>query len=198
MPTAEEIRTTTIARGRAIKRANALTALLCGGVPAAVLGVLFPSHPGRWIIGFLVGLLWANGFEYVYHRFLLHPPSSFLGQRHLLHHMSVGTPTEAEQVNLGGSPAWVALLFLINGAPIVLSDLVFGWRVVPGILVGFVVYVLAVEEIHWRIHLGEWLPPGLHFAREYHLSHHERSDERFNVFLPLFDWLFGSLRSRTS
>jgi hypothetical protein len=29
------------------------------------------------------------------------------------------------------------------------------------------------------------------------LAHHEHSDERFNVFLPLFDWLFSSLKSST-
>lgn len=60
------------------------------------------------MIGFIVGLLWANAFEYVYHRFLLHLPKTFLAQRHLEHHASVGKPTEAEHVNFGSSPLWVA------------------------------------------------------------------------------------------
>ena len=107
-------------------------------------------------------------------------------------------PIEAEEVNLGGGPQWVCLLFAINGVPIVTVDLVFRLGVAPGMLAAFPVYLLAVEEMHWRIHLGEWLPPGFRFARGHHMSHHERSDERFNVFLPLFDWLFGSLKSRSS
>jgi len=196
MPTADDIRATAIAHGRAIKKKNALTALLCGGVPAAMLGVLFPGEVGRWVFGFLVGLLWANGFEYAYHRWLLHLRGSFLGRQHLSHHMSVGALTEAEHVNLGGSPLWVVLLFVLNGVPVVTFDLMFGLGVAPGIFIAFAVYFLAVEEMHWRIHVGEWLPPGLRFAKSHHLAHHERSDERFNVFLPLSDWLFRSLKSR--
>jgi hypothetical protein len=40
-----------------------------------------------------------------------------------------------------------------------------------------------------------WLPPGLRFARAYHMSHHDIPNRRFNVFLPLFDVLFGSSRN---
>jgi hypothetical protein len=36
-----------------------------------------------------------------------------------------------------------------------------------------------------------WLPPGLGFARAYHLSHHDIPNTRYNVFFPLFDFLFG-------
>ncbi len=197
MPTADDIRATAIAHGRAIKKKNALTALLCGGVPAAMLGVLFPSAAGKWVIGFFVGLLWANGFEYAYHRWLLRLPGSFLGRRHLSHHMSVGTLTEAEHVNLGGSPLWVVLLFVLNGVPVVIFDRLGGFGVAPAMFIAFAVYFLAVEEMHWRIHVGEWLPPGLRLAKSHHLAHHERSDERFNVFLPLSDWLFRSLKSRS-
>ena len=198
IPTTTEIRLAAIARGRANKRKNALTAVLCGGLPAAILALMLPSHAERWFLGFLLGLVWANGFEYTYHRFLLHLPGSFFWRRHLLHHMSVGTPTEAEHTNLGGSPVWVALLLVVNGVVVVAFDLAFRLGVAPGMLLAFVVYLLIVEEVHWRIHLGEWLPWGLCPARAHHLAHHERPDERFSVFLPLFDWLFGSLKSRTS
>ncbi len=189
---AEKIKASAIARGRAIKRANAWTAVLCGGLPAGILGVLFPSAPERWVTGFLIGFLWANGFEYAYHRFVLHLPRNFLSRGHIQHHISTGTPVEAEHVNLGGSPLWVALLLVANGVPISIFDLALGLGVAPGMFVAFAVYVVAVEEIHWRIHLGEWLPPGFRSAREQHMAHHDRADTRFNVFLPLFDWLFGT------
>jgi len=55
------------------------------------------------------------------------------------------------------------------------------------------VYFIITEEVHWRIHLGGWLPPGLSAARAYHLRHHDTPDARFNVFLPIFDLLFGNL-----
>jgi sterol desaturase/sphingolipid hydroxylase (fatty acid hydroxylase superfamily) len=190
--TVTEIRTAAIARGRAIKRVNALTALLCGGLPALLLGIFFPTGLGRWLIGFVAGLLWANGFEYTYHRFLLHLPGTFSAQRHLGHHMSVDTPTEAEHVNLGGSPIWVGLMFAVNGVPVVMADLLLGFGIAPGMLVGFSVYFIVVEEVHRRIHVGEWLPLGLGGARAHPFAHHRRPNARFNIFLPLWDRLFGT------
>jgi hypothetical protein len=58
-----EITAAAIARGRAIKRVNALTAVLCGGLPAVVLIIFFPAGFGRWLAGFVAGLLWASLFE---------------------------------------------------------------------------------------------------------------------------------------
>jgi hypothetical protein len=52
--------------------------------------------------------------------------------------------------------------------------------------------LITAEEIHWRIHLNGWLPRGLRFARAYHMSHHDIPNTRYNVFLPLFDLLFGN------
>jgi len=187
-----EIRATAIARGRAIKRVNALTAVLCGGLPALALGILFPTGPAKWFVGFVAGLLWASLFEFAYHRFLLHLPGTFFARRHLEHHATVGTPTEAEHVNLGSSPIWVVAFFAINCLPVVIADFLFRFGIAPGIFVGFSVYFITVEEIHWRIHLGEWLPPVLGTSRAYHLAHHARPDARFNIFLPLWDLAFGT------
>ena len=188
-----QIKATAIARGRASKRANALTALLCGGLPAFALGMLSPIAPWRWFTGFVVGLVWATLFEYAYHRYLLHLPGTFFARRHLEHHASVGTLSEPEHVNLGSSPIWVVALFALNGVPLVVADLLFKLAIAAGVFVGFSVYFILVEEIHWRIHLGEWLPPGLGAARDYHLAHHDRPDARFNIFLPLWDILLGSM-----
>src|SRR5215472_4152485 len=187
-----DITTASIARGRAVKKANALTACLCGALPGIALGILQPSGVGKWLIGFISGFMWANAFEYLYHRFLLHLPKTFFAQQHLEHHASVGTPTEAEHVNFGSSALWVAAIFVINGVPIAAVNFLLGFDVTPGILLAFSVYFIAVEEIHWRIHLGEWLPPRLCRARAYHLEHHLCPNARFNIFLPLCDALLGS------
>jgi fatty acid hydroxylase family protein len=186
-----DTRVTSIARGRAIKTVNALTAVLCGALPAVALGLFLPTGFGKWLAGFIAGLLWASWFEYAYHRFLLHLPGTFFARRHLEHHASVGTPTEAEHVNFGSSPVWVVALFAVNGVPMVAGNLLLGIEMAPGILLAFAVYYIAVEEVHWRIHLGEWLPPGLRSARAYHLAHHMHPNARFNIFLPLWDVLLG-------
>jgi sterol desaturase/sphingolipid hydroxylase (fatty acid hydroxylase superfamily) len=192
MAATAQLRTDAVARGRALKRVNAMAAVLCGFVPAVLLAVISPPSPQMWLFGFLAGLVWANFFEYGYHRYLLHLPGTFFALRHLVHHASVGEPAEAEHVNLGGSPLWVAALFVINGLPVVAVDLLLGLRISPGVLIGFAFYFLVVEEFHWRIHLGEQLPPGLRFARYYHLAHHDHPDGRFNIFLPLWDKLLGT------
>src|SRR5215469_3859677 len=67
-----------------------------------------------------------------------------------------------------------------------------------GVFVAWSIYLIVTEEIHWRIHMNGWLPPGLGFARAYHLSHHDVPNSRYNVFLPLFDFLFESTRPRKS
>jgi len=186
MPPSNEVYANSTALAKSTKRINALTALMTGGIPAAILAHLAPTRPEDWVIGFLLGLLWANGFEYLYHRFLLHLPGSVFSRRHLRHHAEVEGVGSPEDVNFGSSPLAVMKLFLVNGTPVVALDLLFGFTIAPGMLIAFAFYLVVLEEIHWRIHMGESLPPGLRSAREYHLAHHEWPDSRFNVFLPLF------------
>ena len=76
-----------------------------------------------------------------------------------------------------------------------LAEVLLKLRISPGIFIAFTVYVIAIEEVHWRIHVGGWLPSWLHFGREHHLIHHDRPDGRYNVFLPLFDWLLGTSKN---
>ena len=180
-----------LARGRVRKRWNAAAAVLSGVLPVLLIQDYFPTRPEKWVIGFAAGLVWANGFEYLYHRYLLHLPRNFLSLGHLGHHASVGTPSEPDHVNLGSSPLWVVVLFAINEALVIALDLPLHLGVAAGMFVGFAAYQIVVEEVHWRIHLGGWLPPGLRWTRDYHLAHHDRPDARFNIFLPLFDAMFG-------
>jgi hypothetical protein len=195
---AEEIASSSLVKGRRLKRNNAVTALLLGALPGVLLSRI--THPVvfDWIVGIAIGLLWANAFEYFYHRFLLHCPRSSFGRGHLLHHSTVGRPEEPEHLPFGSSPLYIAVLFAVNG----LLAASLGWllhiRVAPGILAGFSAYLILVEEIHWRIHMGEWLPSFLETTREYHMAHHDIPDGRFNVFFPVFDYLFGNIRPEIS
>lgn len=177
-----------------LKRNNALTALLCGALPALLLAAYAPPSPRQWLIGLVIGLVWANAFEYLYHRYLLHHTRGRLGKGHILHHITSGKENEVEHLTFGESPLYVMLLFSTNGSPVALAELLWGFALAPGILLGFTAYFIAVEEIHWRIHLNGWLPPGLRAARGYHLDHHDIPEGRYNVFCPLFDLLLGTAK----
>jgi hypothetical protein len=190
--TPAEIREIAIRHGRAKKRKNAIVATVSGALPGFVLSYCFLPDWRSWFVGVMVGLLWGNAFEYAYHRWLLHRPRSSFGRGHLEHHMYVGTPGEPEHVSLGRRPFHISLLFASNGIIVMALDLILGLRVTPGIFVGWTVYLIMAEEVHWRIHMNGWLPPGLRFTRAYHMSHHDVPNTRYNVFLPLFDLLFGN------
>src|SRR5215467_3987257 len=123
-----------LVRSKRLKSLNAFTAILCGGLPAAFSVSLFPGGPWRYFIGFVVGIVWADGFEYFYHRFLLHHSRSTLARHHMEHHAATGTAAEAEHINFGVSPLSVAELFLLNGGAAVLADVLFGLRIAPGVL----------------------------------------------------------------
>jgi len=181
-----------IARSRAVKRNNALTALAAGGALAvfAARAYGFGLHRAGAFYGLLAGLLYANLFEYVLHRYLLHWGHSFLVGRHALHHDSAGTPQEARYVNFATSPWVVVLLFASNALPVFAVEQLLHLGLAPGMLAGFTVYYVLYEEIHWRMHLGGWLPAWLQAARRHHMLHHGGFEGRYNVFLPLCDWIF--------
>lgn len=104
--------------GREKKRKHAIAALLCGTAPALLVSFYSASASWwLWLPGFIVGLIWGNAFEYVYHRWLLHQPRSLLGAGHHEHHAHLGTPDEAEHVALISSPLNIVLLFVVNGVP---------------------------------------------------------------------------------
>jgi hypothetical protein len=124
------------------------------------------------------------------HRYLLHWGHGFLVGRHALHHDSAGTPQEARYVNFATSPWVVVLLFASNALPVFAVEWLFHLGLAPGMLAGFTVYYILYEEIHWRMHLGGWLPQWMNAARHHHMLHHGGFEGRYNVFLPLSDWIF--------
>ncbi len=190
MSAASETRAAAIARGRAVRKRNAFTAAILAGSLALLLAKFFSFRPAGFFAGILVGLVYSNAFEYVLHRFLLHPPERFFAKYHLIHHSTLGAPEEALYVNFAKNPCVVVLAFALNAAPFILLEWAFRLGLASGVVAGYGLYFIAYEEIHWRIHLGG-LPRWLGFARRHHLAHHAGDDERFNVFLPVFDRLLG-------
>ncbi len=188
-------RSAEVARANRVKRRNAITALLMGSILAAVVLELahFDSReldPLRLAAGFVAGVLYANGFEYVLHRFFLHWGEGFLVQRHGLHHDTAGAVEEPRYVNFATSPWVVVLVFVLNALPVFALEFLLRTGFAVGIFLGFTLYFIAYEEIHWRFHLGGWLPGWLRAARNHHMLHHGAFEGRYNVFLPIFDWVF--------
>lgn len=184
-----------IARARRVKRVNAVTTLLSGGLLAAIVFRLSgldhgALQPLRLATGFLVGILYANAFEYVLHRFFLHWGEGFLVQRHGLHHDTAGAPEEPRYVNFATSPWVVVLVFVLNALPVLALEFFFRPELAPGIFAGFTLYFIAYEEIHWRFHIDGWVPEWMRAARKHHMLHHGGFEGRYNVFLPIFDWIF--------
>lgn len=121
-------RSAEIARARRVKRVNAITALLTGSLlTMLVLKVVRPDANGldplRLVTGFLAGVVYANAFEYVLHRFFLHWGQGFLVQRHGLHHETAGAPEEPRYVNFATSPWVVVLVFVLNALPVLALEL---------------------------------------------------------------------------
>jgi hypothetical protein len=183
------IRAETRAQGLRIKR-NKLIAALLSGLALVFISVEFvaPSRMG-FLFGLLAGFVYANGFEYCLHRFLLHCGHGVFSQQHMVHHTSLKAPDAARYVNFSSNPWGVVALFCANGLPFLILEWIFknGW--VAGAFVSFSLYYIAFEEIHWRTHMGGWLPVRLRGAARHHLRHHADDTGYFNVFLPMFDWI---------
>ncbi len=191
---AGDIRAAEMTRAQRVKRTNAVTASLTGSVLAMTAIRLCGFDPRTSgvvavLLGIVTGLLYANAFEYVLHRFLLHWGTGFLAQRHALHHDSAGAPNEARYVNFATSPWVVVFVFLLNAPPVFAAGHFLGGALAAGMFAGFTCYFIAYEEIHWRIHFGG-LPRWFKFARRHHMLHHGGFEGRHNVFLPICDWIF--------
>jgi hypothetical protein len=182
-------------QGLRIKRKNLIAALL-SGFTLALISIKFvaPSRIG-FLFGLLAGFVYANGFEYCLHRFLLHRGHRLFSQQHMVHHSTLRSPDAARYVNFSSNPWGVVALFCANALPFLVFAWIFhnGW--VAGAFVSFALYYIAFEEIHWRTHMGGWLPAWLQPAARHHLRHHAHDTSHFNVFLPMFDWLVWQISS---
>jgi hypothetical protein len=185
------------AQGLRIKRNNLLAALLSGSVLVWISLRFFPHSVAAILGGFVVGFFYANAFEYCLHRFVLHAGHGVFCQQHMVHHSTLNSPEAARYVNFSSNPLGVVALFFVNAAPFLFLQWIFhnGWT--AGVFASFTIYYIAFEEIHWRSHMGGWLPMWLRPAARHHLLHHANDTGRFNVFLPIVDWVAGGFRPET-
>ena len=179
--------------GRRKIRNSQATAIVVGGLLLASNWIGWE----RWPLGLFLGLVYANAFEYLTHRVLLHGTSGYLHKGHERHHQSWGRDDEGLYVRFGPPVAVVALL-AANSLPLLLLDRL-GAGIGGGALIAFVAYYVLYEELHWRIHLGH-LPRWLGWMRRHHLAHHKGEPGRYSVLVPLWDALLkeSEVRSQES
>lgn len=188
METQAEERARNLAVSLRVKRNNAIAALLVGLI-FALLAVRMTGgvKVADIALGVLAGIVYANAFEYVLHRYFLHWGQGFLVQQHGLHH-SVG-PNEVKYILLSSSAGVVVLVFALNAIPVFAIAHWLDGGIAAGMFAAFTAYYIAYEEIHWRIHVGG-LPKWMRFARRHHMLHHRGEEGRYNIFLPVCDWVF--------
>ena len=185
------IRAAMKAQGLRIKRNNLIAATLSGLLLVSI-SMKFSSYSATGILaGLVAGFVYANGFEYCLHRFLLHSGRGVFSQQHMVHHTTLSSPDAARYVNFSSNPWGVVALFFVNAIPFLILQWQLygmsnnGW--VAGVFASFAIYYIAFEEIHWRTHMGGWMPKWLKPSARHHLLHHAHDTGRFNVFFPLFD-----------
>ena len=197
MSSDELIRAEWKAQGFRTKRNNLVAAFLSGSALVFISLHFFPHTNAGIAAGFAIGFFYANGFEYFLHRFLLHSGRGIFCQQHMVHHTTLHSPDAARYVNFSSNPWGVVALFFANAIPFLLLQWLFRSAWTAGVFASFALYYMLFEEIHWRSHMGGWLPRWMRPAARHHLMHHAHDTGRFNVFLPIFDWLAGLFQPRT-
>ncbi len=192
----DQIRSEWKAQGLRIKRRNLLAAALSGVVLVSISLRYFPHTIPGVFGGFVLGFFYANGFEYVLHRFVLHAGRGMFGEQHMVHHTTLHEPEAPRYVNFSRNPLGVVALFAANGLPFLFVQRIFHNEWTAGVFASFSLYYIAFEEIHWRTHMGGWLPRWLRPAARHHMLHHAHDSGRYNVFLPIFDWLMAAPQPR--
>jgi sterol desaturase/sphingolipid hydroxylase (fatty acid hydroxylase superfamily) len=180
------------------------------GVPLAAFALSRVRSPRGWeLLSALLFFVFANLVEWVIHRDVLHHRVRFLEiafVRHTPQHhgafdggqMAIHDPRELKLVLL---PAFgVIAMFAFTLPPgLALAALVSPNVGALWVAVG-VAYVLAYEWFHLSYHLPEDSVVGrlalVRVLRRHHALHHTAAlmqRANFNVTLPLWDWLLGTL-----
>lgn len=188
--------------------------LVPGALGMAVLGasawLMEGVRPVEWLT-IPITLLLGFGFEWRVHRSVLHEKQPLLGLlyvRHELHHHVIYTYDDMtmrsnREWRLVLMPAYAIVLVFVMMAPIVAAL----WRfVTPNVallhLATSMLFFLAYEWMHLAYHLPPEHPIGrlgiVRRLRELHRRHHDpRLMKRwnFNVTVPVFDWIHGTIWS---
>jgi hypothetical protein len=172
---------------------------------------LNPVTPLSACAGFALCFLYANLFEYVFHRWVLHRRSRLLLYSYrvhsLLHHQVFhGDATyhvqHEEDRDLILFRWWQGPLMLAAHAPAVWAlEVISGFAVLWGAMTALAAYYALYEYLHWCMHnpAGRWIErrSAFQILDAHHRLHHGLWRVNFNVVLPIADAIFGTFRRAT-
>lgn len=159
-------------------------------IPAvATAALVWTAWPLRWWDApwAILNLLLLNFLEYTLHRWPMHRPGTLLYEHVTIHHKAVHARwNHIEDRNVILPPYVMATVAGIIGT---VSGLLWLWS--PRAALLFAVcgtfYYLIYELLHYAFHRGSLL-----LLAHHHLIHHRHSVRNFNIFLPIFDTIFGT------
>lgn len=149
-------------------------------------------------------LAYTNLFEYVWHRWPMHSPwGAALYRRHKWHHPATWRPGREDDFRLALTPPVLAVLaaHALGAAGIRKRWPSFPAKTVLGTMTA---YLGLMDYVHkWQHAGGRTKNRILRAIRRHHMAHHAFDNQKgrgfdrsakFNIWLPLGDWLFGTLR----
>lgn len=180
------------------------------GVAAAALALSRIHDLRAWQLAFVpVFLVFGNAVEWWVHRRILHrrtrPVEVFYVRHTPQHHavyvsddMAIGSWRELKLVLL---PAYAIVAYLVLTSPIAAAFAAAGQPNLAALwVVSVVFYLLAYEWLHLAYHLPETSRIGrvhvIRALRRHHQLHHAphlMNRWNFNVTVPLWDWVRGTL-----
>lgn len=146
------------------------------------------------LIGFISGAFVWSLIEYFVHRFLFHGErrnltlQKFQFFMHGYHHTRPRDPQRLVLPFILTLPITIGLYFL-------LTDMMpsYGHAACAGVLFGYIGY----DVSHYVIHRAQPKTRFGKFRRDHHYHHHFKDQTKcFGVTLPIWDYVFGTVRSR--
>lgn len=164
------------------------------------------------------GIIYASMFEWTLHRYVMHRPVGrfrYPFEAHACTHHRIFRADESYHFQGTGrkkiTMAWWngPVIVAIGIVPFVLAAFtifLYGWGRGAGIVCGAgmlvsVGYFIAYEYFHWCMHVprDRWFETTWLFRRMngHHILHHRYVNKNFNVVVPIADFLFGTLITRS-
>lgn len=169
-------------------------------------------HQILWqTIGILAGTVYSSFFEWILHKYVMHRPLGFFRypfRAHAqVHHQifraddsyHLQNETDKKTVPMAW---WNGPVMVLMHVPLALAvQWLVGQPVAIGCLLAMAAYYATYEYMHWCMHIPRQRNierSGIFFRLNgHHLLHHRYMHQNFNVVLPLFDALFGTLLRRS-
>lgn len=165
-----------------------------------------------------MNVVYASVAEWLLHRYVMHKPVKWFMYPYKAHDGTHHGSFSGLQYHFDGTQniekvtmAWwngfaIIALAIVPFFTISMTLYFFGWEFGAWMILGsafavFLGYYIAYEYSHWCMHVpkGRWFENTWFFRwlNGHHILHHRYVTKNFNVVLPIADFLFGTLITRS-